>query len=93
MVDWVLHELVEVVGLALLGLLAQTIDHGDQSRVGWSAPTLLVIFAPLCGGALVLVLALGLAFVLASVEDLSNRLLTGGMVSGDVEQVMGGTGL
>ena len=34
--------------------------------------------------------ALGLAFVLASVED---RLLGRGMVSGDVEQVAGGTGL
>ena len=36
---------------------------------------------------------LGLAFVSASVEDCSDRLLTGGMVSGDVEDVMGGTGL
>ena len=36
---------------------------------------------------------LGLAFVLASVEDCSDRLLAGGVVSGDVEQVMGGTGL
>ena len=34
--------------------------------------------------------ALGLAFVPASVED---RLLGGGVVSGDVEQVVGGTGL
>ena len=37
--------------------------------------------------------ALGLAFVPASVEDFSDRLLTGGMVRGDVEQVTGGTGL
>ena len=36
--------------------------------------------------------ALGLAFVLASVEDHSDRLLTGGMVSGNVEQVAGGMG-
>ena len=28
---WALHELVEVVGLALLGLLAHTISYGDQS--------------------------------------------------------------
>ena len=28
---WTLHELVEVVGLALLGLLAHMIGHGDQS--------------------------------------------------------------
>ena len=30
---WALHELVEVVGLALLGLLACTIGHDDQSKV------------------------------------------------------------
>ena len=40
-----------------------------------------------------MVRALGLAFVPASVEDRSDRLLTGGVVSGDVEQVVGGTGL
>ena len=40
-----------------------------------------------------MVLALGLAFVLASIEDRSNRLLAGGVVSGDVKQVAGGTGL
>ena len=28
---WTLHELVEVVGLALLGLLASVVGHGDQS--------------------------------------------------------------
>ena len=53
----------------------------------------LVLFAPPRGGALVLILALGLAFVLASIEDRSDRLLTGGVVSGNVEQVVGGTGL
>ena len=37
--------------------------------------------------------ALGLAFVLASIEDHSNYLLTGGMVRGDIEQVVGGTRL
>ena len=37
--------------------------------------------------------ALGLTFVLASVEDRSDRFLAGGVVSGDVEQVTGGTGL
>ena len=36
---------------------------------------------------------LGLAFVLASVEDRSDYLLAGGMVCGDIEQVTGGTGL
>ena len=40
-----------------------------------------------------MVLALGLAFVLASVEDRSDCLLTEGVVCGDVEQVTGGTGL
>ena len=40
-----------------------------------------------------MVRALGLAFVPASVEDRSDRLLARGMVSGDVEQVAGGTGL
>ena len=28
---WTLHELVEVVGLALLGLLVHSIGHSDQS--------------------------------------------------------------
>ena len=37
--------------------------------------------------------ALGLAFVLAPIEDRSNRFLAGGVVSGDVEQVTGGTGI
>ena len=81
---WALHELVEVVGLTLQGLLAYTIDHGDQSGVGRSALILLILFAPLCGGALILVLMLSLAFVLASTKDRSDRLLAGGVVCGDV---------
>ena len=40
-----------------------------------------------------MVLALGLAPVPTAAEDSPNRLLTGGVVRGDVEQVMGGTGL
>ena len=56
-------------------------------------PILLVLLAPLRGGALVFVLTLGLALVLAFVEDHSDRLLAKGMVHGDVEQVMGGPGL
>ena len=40
-----------------------------------------------------MVLTLGLAFVSASVEDRSYRLLIGGVVCGDVEQVEGGMGL
>ena len=69
------------------------ISHGDQHGVGRSAPIVLVLFAPLCGEALVLILMLGLAFVPASIEDRSDHLLTGGVVHGDVEQVAGGTGL
>ena len=88
-----LHELVEVVGLALLGLLAIMIGCGDQGWVGRSAPILLVLLAPLHGGALALVLALGLALAPASTKDRSDRLLAGGMVRGDVKQVAGGTGL
>ena len=87
---WTLHELVELVMLALLGLLARAIGRGDQSGVGRSAPILLVLFAPLCGGALVLILALGPALVLTSIEDRSDHLLTGGVVHGDVKQVAGG---
>ena len=79
------EEAVKVVELALLGLLAHVKGHGDQSRVGRSAPILLVLFAPLCGGALVLVLTLGLALVPASAKNCSDRLLTGGMVRGDIE--------
>ena len=90
---WALHELVEVVRQALLGLLARAICHGDQCRVGRSVTILLVLFAPLRGGALILILVLGLALVLASVKDRSDRLLAGCVVCGNVEQVTGGTGL
>ena len=90
---WTIHELVEVVRPALLWLLALVISCGDQRSVVRSASILFVLLAPLCGGAFVLVCALGLAFVLASVEDHSDRLLIGGMVRGDVKQVTGGTRL
>ena len=88
-----LHKLAEVVRLALLGLLAHAISHGEQRGVCRSAPILFVHFAPLRGGALILVLTLGLALVPASAKNCSDRLLTGGMVRGDVEQVTGGSGL
>ena len=88
-----IHELVEVVRQALLGLLARAISCGDQHGVGLSVPILLVLLAPLRGGALILVLALGLALVPAFTKDCSDHLLTEGMVHGDVEQVAGGTGL
>ena len=82
---WAIHELVKVVRLALLELLAHAISYGNQRGVGRSTLILLVLFAPFCGGALVLILALGLAFVLATVEDRSDCLLAGGVVRGDVE--------
>ena len=40
-----------------------------------------------------MVLALGLALVLDSIEDCYDRLLIGGMVRGDIEQVAGGSRL
>ena len=82
-----------MVGLALLGLLARTIGCGDQSWVGRSAPILLVLLTFLCGGALALVLALGLALFPATTKDRSDHLLAGGVVRGDIEQVTGGSGL
>ena len=88
-----IYELIEVVRQALLGLLAHAISHGDQGGVGRSAPILLVLFAPLHGGVPVLILALGLAFVPASIEDCSDRRLAEGVVSGDIERVTGGIGL
>ena len=89
---WALHELVEVVGLTLLVLLAHTIGHGDQSRVGWLGPILFILFAPLRRGAPALVLALSLALVPTVAEDRADHILARGMVHGDVEQVVGGTG-
>ena len=67
---WALHKLVEVVRKALLGLPARVISHGDQRGVGRSTTIFLVLFAPLRGGALVPFIALGLAFVAASIEAL-----------------------
>ena len=40
-----------------------------------------------------MIFLLGLALVLASIEDHSDRLLAGGVVRGDVKQVTGGSGL
>ena len=83
------HEFVEVVRQSLLGLLGRAISRGAVRPV----LIFFVFLAPLCGGALVLVSVLGLAFVPASDEDHSDRLLARGVVRGNVEQVMGGMGL
>ena len=62
-----LHGLVEVTWRVLLGLRARMISHGVQRGVGRLAVILFVLFPPLRGGALVLILALGLTFAPASV--------------------------
>ena len=64
---WALHELVEVAQRVLLGLLARMISRGDQRRARRSVAIFSVLFPPLRGGALVLILALGLAFASASI--------------------------
>ena len=51
----------------LLGLLARVISRGDQRGVGRSAVIFSVLFPPLRGGALVLILVLGLAFAPVSI--------------------------
>ena len=70
---WALHELIEVVQKTLLGLLAREISRGYQRGVGWLAMIFSILFSPLCGGALILILALGLTFASASVEVLWER--------------------
>ena len=65
---WAFHELVEVSRSVLLGLHAQVIGRSDRRGVGQSAAILSVLFSPLCGGALVLILAFGLTFAMAFVE-------------------------
>ena len=87
------HELAKVVKQAMLGLLAHAVSYDDQCGVGQSALILFILFAPLRGGALVLVLMLGLALVPTTVEDCSDRLLARGVVRGDIEQVAGGSEL
>ena len=51
----------------LLGLRGHVISHGDQRGVGRSTTILSILFSPLHGGALVLILALDLTFALASI--------------------------
>ena len=68
-----IHEPIEVVWKIQLGLLARVISRGNQRGVGRSTMIFLVLFAPLRGGALVLILVLGLAFASAFVEVLRER--------------------
>ena len=68
-----LHEIVEVARRVLLGLLARVISHGDQRGVGRTATIFSVLFPLLRGGALILILALGLAFASASIGALRER--------------------
>ena len=72
---WTLHELMEVARGALLGWRARMISRGDQRGVGRLTAILSILFSPLSGGALVLILALGLSFAVASVEAQWERRL------------------
>ena len=64
---WALHEPMEVARRVLLGLCARVISRGDQRGVGRSAAIFSVLFPLLHGGALILILELGLAFASASI--------------------------
>jgi len=70
-----LHEIVEVARRVLLGLRVRVIGRDDRCEVGRSATILSVLFFPLRGRALVLILALGLTFAVASVEAWWERRL------------------
>ena len=70
-----LHEIVEVARRVLLGLGARMIGHGDRCKVSRLAVILSVLFSSLRGGALILILALGLTFAAASVEARWERRL------------------
>ena len=72
-----LHELMEVARRVLLGLCARVIGRGDRRGVGRMAAILSVLFSLLRGGALVLILALGLTFAVTSVEARWERCLLG----------------
>jgi len=62
-----LHELMELAWRVMLGLLARVINRGDQRGVGRSTTIFSVLLPLLRGGALVLILVLGLALAPASV--------------------------
>ena len=77
-----LHEIVEVARRVLLGPRARMIGRGNRRKVSRLAAILSVLFFPLRGGALVLILALGLTFVAASVEARWERRLLEGLDKG-----------
>ena len=79
---WALHELVEVARKVLLGLLARVINRGDQRGVGRSAVISFVLLPPLCGGTLILILALGLAFASAFIGARQERRSLDALVKG-----------
>ena len=79
---WALHEIVEVAQRVLLGLTARVICRDGQCRVGRSAAILFVLLCPLCGGAFVLILALGLAFASAFVGARRERRSLDALVKG-----------
>ena len=74
---WALHELMKVARRVLLGLCARVIGRGDRREVSRLAAILSVLFSPLRGGVLVLILAPGLTFVAAPVEARWKRHLLG----------------
>jgi len=57
----------KVPRLILLGLRAQVISRGDRRGVSRSVAIISILFFPQHGGALVLILALGLTFAVASI--------------------------
>ena len=70
-----LHEIMEVARRVLQGLRARVIGCGDRREVSRLSVILTILFSPLRGGALVLILVLGLTFAAASVEAWCERRL------------------
>jgi hypothetical protein len=72
--------------------LARSVSRCDRIGVGvMSVPPLLLL--PRCGGTLILLRPLGLSRGPTVREDRPNRLLTGGVVRGDVQELAGGARL
>jgi hypothetical protein len=87
---WLIQELLEVVVVALP--LACSVGRCDCVGVGATlVPPLPLILH--CGGALVLLCTLGLSHGPTIGEDCPDRLLAGGVVRGDVQELTGGAWL